>query len=76
MFPVLAEMPDGIEPESTDDFQTNAAGGFTYRLTAKSKDRPLSDQLVCRGHSTTRTIESVELNGVAKRPQPPEIWKY
>ncbi len=79
VFPGFAQMSDRSEEESAEtssDFHVEAAGGFAWTWKVKGKNRPLSDEFECRGNSTDRTIESVQLNGVTKRANPSEIWKF
>jgi len=77
LFPILSEMPESNEQEKeSSDFQVDPNGGFVLLWEAKGKKRPLTDRLECRGNLTAQTLEYLELNGVTKRPQPFEIWKY
>jgi hypothetical protein len=79
VFPVLAQMSDtgDEEPaEASDDVKVDAGGGFVMTWEVRGKSRPLPDEFKCRGNLTGRIIETVELNGVTKRPNPSEIWKY
>jgi hypothetical protein len=76
LFPVLKDIPEANDDEPSGDFQVDASGGFTLTWKTQGKKRALPDELECRGSLTGRAIEFLELNGVTKRPQPSEVWKY
>jgi len=79
IFPVFAQMSDTADEEadeSSDKFHVDGSGGFVLKFKVSGKNRPLPERFECRGNLTDRTIEVVELNGVSKRPNPSEIWKY
>ncbi len=77
VFPILAGQPD---IETDDDvgaeFRLDPSGSFVWNVTLKGKGRPLPDRLFCAGNSNERRIELIELNGVKKRPDPQEVWKF
>jgi hypothetical protein len=75
VFPVLSQMPD-TEGNGGTDVHVDAAGSFDFTATMSDKGRPLPDRFSCHGNLNQRTIEFVELNGVKKRPQPQEVWKF
>ena len=74
VFPVLSQMPDTGSGDT--DVHVGAAGTFDFTASMSGKGRPLPDRFSCHGNLNQRTIEFVELNGVKKRPQPPEVWKF
>jgi hypothetical protein len=76
LFPVLKDIPEANDDEQSGNFHVDVAGGFALTWKTQGKNRPLPDELECRGNLTGRTIEFVELNGVTKRPNPSEVWKY
>ena len=75
-FPVLKDIPNMKDEQSADEFRVDANGAFVWIMTVRGKGRPLADRLSCRGNVNVRAVESVELNGVVKRPQAQEVWKY
>ena len=75
-FPVLTEMPDTADEETSDEFRVDPAGAYVWTAKVRGKGRPLPDELICSGSLKDRTVEFIELNGVRKRPQPQEVWKF
>jgi len=78
LFQILAVMqePKPGEGGFVDGLDVRPNGDFTWSVTGKSKNRPLTDTLNCSGNLNDRKINLMEFNGVKKRPSDQEVWKY
>ena len=78
LFQIMAVMqePGSVEEGPNDGLSIQPSGQFAWSITARSKDRPLPDTLLCTGEINERTISMVEFNGVKKRPSAQEVWKF
>ena len=75
-FAALNDIPDMEDENLGDDLRVDANGAFVWSATMTGKGRPLPERLVCQGNLNERTINSIEFNGVIKRPAAQEVWKF
>jgi len=75
-FRLMTNGPTDGDGEFQDRYRTEPNGAFVWEATLSGGDRPLPERLTCRGNATQRTIESIALNDVVKRPSNKEMWKY
>ncbi|MBA3898423.1 MAG: hypothetical protein H0X36_15100 [Sphingomonadaceae bacterium] len=55
-----------------EDFRFVSTGKFIFRLKLSGVTRPA--KLTCTGDFNLKRLETVNLNGLDKRPTPGEIW--
>ena len=65
-----------VEDEtSLHDFHVDAKGSFVFAATTPGKGPPRSS-ITCHGNVNERTVQSVEFNGVIRRPSNQQVWKF